>query len=522
MAIDQNGFAGDQHEVLAFLGNPASHGGKPVECVQTHGNYIFLSSDEAWKIKRAVRLPYLDFSTLAKRQAACAREFEVNRHFAPDLYLGCVAIRRSTSGTLCFGGTGPIVEWAVHMRRFEQAALLSKIAATGVTDDLARALAEVVFAAHRHAPAIASKDGSSALLRLVDSVTTALVASDAIGKEQSRSLTDLMRQSLRSTMALLDERALEGFVRRCHGDLHLANIVVWQGKPVLYDAVEFDEAIATVDVLYDLAFLLMDLEKHNQPRAANIGLNRYLLLSGADADLNGLAALPLFLALRAAVRAMVTLDKLALAGVQHKSSEVTLAQHYVASALEYLNPPPARLVAVGGFSGTGKTTLAAALAPTLGAAPGALHLRSDLERKVRAGVAEFDHMPDTAYSPSARKEIYRALEHKAGLALAAGHSVVVDAVYTDATDREAIEAVAHFLQVPFNGIWLVGEPDLLAARIAARTHDASDATAATIMSQAAGGFGKLTPQWTQIPAAGPPEDICRATKHMLGLPAANQ
>ena len=393
--------AHDQAEVIGFLSDAASYAGVDrVETFQTHGNLVFLAGREAWKIKRAVKLPYMDFSTLEKRHAACAREAEVNRAFAPELYLGCVPIRRSPAGTLTFGGSGETVEWAVHMRRFEQDALLSTIAKReGIASEMAKALADVVYELHAVATHAQPSSGTAPVRRLLAALAGALSRSQVFNDQDLRRFSQAAERQLDKAAAILDERARRGCVRRCHGDVHLANIVMWQGRPVLYDAIEFDEAIATVDTLYDLAFLLMDLDRYGQRPAANLVLNRYLWRSQADLDLAGLAALPLFLALRSAVRAMVTVDRAANESESARQRDLDRARAGLATALSYLDPPAPSLVAVGGVSGTGKTTLATALAPRLGASPGAVHLRSDLERKALAGVGELDRLPDAAYTP---------------------------------------------------------------------------------------------------------------------------
>src|SRR5262249_55463375 len=200
-------------------------------------------------------------------------------------------------------------EWAVHMRRFDQSALLSVVAGrAGISNELARALAEVVHGAHRRAEPTTSWRGIAPLRDLATSIATSLCKSQIASPELAWLFAELSDAFERSA-ATLNERGEKGFVRRCHGDLHLANIVLWQGRPALYDAIEFDETIATIDTLYDLAFLLMDLDRHDQRPAANVVLNHYLWLSAETLDLRGLIALPLFLALRAAVRAMVAADR---------------------------------------------------------------------------------------------------------------------------------------------------------------------------------------------------------------------
>jgi aminoglycoside phosphotransferase family enzyme/predicted kinase len=492
-----------QEEVIAFLSNPASHAGVDrVQRFETHGNLVFLAGNEVWKIKRAVRFPYMDFSTLEKRHTACVREVEINRQFGSDLYLGCEPIACSPAGTLAFGCDGDIVEWAVHMRRFEQSALLSAIAGTAeISNDLVRELADVVYQAHQRAAPAAPFSGAATVRDLARSIPEALSRSK-IACPELTVLAGGLNERTEILAATLDERGAKGCVRRCHGDLHLANIVMWQGRPALYDAIEFDEAMATVDTLYDLAFLLMDLDRHNQRSAANVILNRYLWLGGVALDFRGLIALALFLALRAAVRAMVTADRAAQEGGQARASNLERACAYLALAIGYLNPPSPEVVAIGGLSGSGKTTVAARLAPWLGPAPGAVHLRTDLERKRLAGVGELERLPDSAYALDARKRVYQTLNNKARLALRAGHAVIIDAVFADQDLRENVEALANEASVPFRGVWLDAQPETLLKRVAGRRGDASDATPEVVRTQLQREQGQFTAEWASVDAGG--------------------
>jgi len=318
--------------------------------------------------------------------------------------------------------------------------------------------------------------------------------------------------------ARLDARAAEGFVRRCHGDLHLDNIVVWQGRPVLYDAIEFDEAIASVDTLYDLAFLLMDLDRHHQRAAANVVLNRYLWRSGERLDLQGLIALPLFLALRAAVRAMVSADRAAQKPGQTGASDLEMARAYLAAAIDYLALPGPHLIAIGGLSGTGKTTLATSIAPRIGRAPGAIHLRTDLERKRLAGVDALEPLPAAAYTPAARRRIYRSLREKARCVLLAGQSVIIDAVFAEQVARQDFEALAREAGVPFKGLWLHAGSATLRQRVAGRSRDASDATPEVVSRQLGGDLGPFTAQWTVVDAGGTSQQTLAAAEAALRDP----
>jgi aminoglycoside phosphotransferase family enzyme/predicted kinase len=509
----------DQSEVIAFLSDPSSYPERleKVERCETHAALVFLAGDEAWKIKRAVRFPYLDFSTLEKRHAACLREVEINRGLAPEIYLGCVPIMRRSDGRLALGGKGDVVEWAVRMRRFDQAALLSNVAEAGdISAELAKILADRVFDSHQGAAPAPHAAGRERIGRLVTSVSGALAALDPmLSQAESVQFAKRAGEQIARAGAVLDRRAAQGFVRRCHGDLHLRNIVLWRGHPVLFDAIEFDEDLATTDTLYDLAFLLMDLDIRRQRPAANVILNRYLWRSGDPLDLEGLAALPLLLGLRAAIRAMVTAQRVCLAQAGADSRDVKIARGYLRAALGYLAPAPARLVAVGGLSGTGKSTLAMALAPGAGPAPGAVHLRSDLERKSLFGVAETERLAPEHYTPATSAEVYDILYRKARAALAAGHAVIVDAVFAKAEERAAIEAVANDLGTPFHGLWLTAPPEHLLARVDQRTGDASDATPGVVRQQLAWQIGALSPPWAEIDAGGSPAaTLARASQRL--------
>ena len=285
----------------------------------------------------------------------------------------------------------------------------------------------------------------------------------------------------------LAERARAGFVRRAHGDLHLGNLCLWQGRPVPFDALEFDEDLATIDLGYDLAFLLMDIEARADRAAANRVLNRYVARSGDVALTRGL---PLWLSCRAMVRAHV-LARLGRAE----------AARYLAVAEAALDPPPPCLVAIGGLQGTGKTTLARALAPALGAAPGALILRSDEIRKRLAGCAPEDRLPPDAYTRAATAAVYAALEQGLATALAAGHAAIADAVFLDPAERARIEAIATGAGVTFRGLWLEAPRTVLEARLLARQGDASDADVAVLREAAARDPGPIT--WARLDASDP-------------------
>jgi hypothetical protein len=503
------------------LSDPASYPAEPkqVDRFETHGALVFLAGEGAWKIKRDVRFPYMDFSTLENRRVACAREVEINGRLAPEIYLGLTPITLNHDGRLQLGGTGEIIEWAVHMRRFDQAALLSHIADAGpIPSDLAVALADVVFESHHAAPPASRDGGAERVGRLVASVQRTLATlTDTFDATAVQHLGESTGIALRRATTILNKRAAAGFVRRCHGDLHLNNIVLWRGRPVLFDAIEFDEELATIDTLYDLAFLLMDLDNRGRRGVANVVLNRYLWRSGAELDLQGLATLPLFLGLRAAIRAMVTAERAQQESADDGVRDRQRARNYLQAANAYLAPCPSRLIAVGGLSGTGKSTLARRLACELGPTPGAVHLRSDLERKRLQGVEETVRLAPETYTEAARDRIYAVLYEKARDVLAAGHAAIVDAVFAKPEQRASIEAVATELGVPFHGLWLTAPPERLIERVAARRGDASDATSEVVGHQLGWHLGAFAEAWKEVDASGSAEDTLQKARDALAL-----
>jgi aminoglycoside phosphotransferase family enzyme/predicted kinase len=505
-----------QAAVVTLLGDPATFGlsVEDVKRIDTHGAYVFLAGERAYKIKRAVKYPYLDYSTLERREAACRTELEVNRHFAPELYLGVVPIMRR-SGRLALGGEGEPVEWAVEMRRFRET-LEEAAKRDGIDDALARALGEAVAVAHQTLPLVEAKLWIDALGKYVDDAAEAFAgAPDVVASKDGAALIEVLRASLGHNRQLLSMRGKAGFVRRGHGDLHLRNVAVIAGRPVLFDAIEFDPLIASGDVLYDLAFLLMDLVDRKFERAANIVFNRYLLAAGMEEHLDALAALPFFLVLRATIRARVALDKRKLVSGKERAVAEDEAREYRALAAHLIAPPKPRLVAVGGLSGTGKSVLASSLAPFLQPAPGAVHLRSDIERKRLFGIAETERLPEAAYAQDVTAKVYSRLADLARRTLHAGHCAIVDAVHARPQEREALEAVAKEAGVKFDGIWLDAALDTRVARVGARVADASDADAKIVREQEKFDEGRVA--WTKVEAGGALAEVTAAVRRELNL-----
>jgi predicted kinase len=314
----------------------------------------------------------------------------------------------------------------------------------------------------------------------------------------------------------LRERARQGFVRRIHGDLHLGNIVLIEGRPVLFDAIEFSDIIASGDVFYDLAFLLMDLFERGLASAANIVLNRYLIETRRIENLDALATLPFFLSMRAAIRAKVTAARLERAADADRRSIARAARAYFDFALRAIAPPRPALVAVGGLSGTGKSKLARMLAPAVEPMPGAVVLRSDVERKALFGLSETEKLPGSAYTDEVNARVYATLADKARRIVAAGHSVIADAVFAKPRERAALAEAAKSARVPLQGLFLTADTATRLSRVGVRVRDASDADTAIAQAQEGYDLGHL--DWATVDASGTPE--ATLTRAQAALAAA--
>lgn len=504
----------DQTEVVEFLSSASTHGGAAVERIETHASIVFLAGAKAWKLKRAVRYDYLDFSTPERRRAMCAAEVRINRRTAPALYRGMVAVTRTADGSLRLGGEGVALDWLVEMSRFDQENLFDRLAVRGLLDaDLMRPLAAGIARFHLDAERRLDHGGRAGMAWVIDGNDAGFAEHGAAMLDPAlcTRVTAEARRALERHGDLLETRRSSGFVRQCHGDLHLRNIVLIDGSPTLFDAIEFNDEIACTDVLYDLAFLVMDLCHRRLTRHANVLWNSYL---GATGDFEGVPLMPLFLSCRAAVRAKTSATAAHLQTEAARRSELQgLARDYVAMALDLLRPPPPCLIAVGGFSGSGKSQLAQALAPHVGAVPGAVVLRSDEIRKRLCGVEPLARLGPEGYSPDASRRVYAAAAERAGVLVRGGHAAIADAVFGHPADREAMEHVAAAAGVPFVGLWLDAPESMLIARSAQRHLDPSDADADVIRRQHTEGTGSI--RWNRIDASSTLEQVRRAAAAVL-------
>lgn len=461
----------EQREVAAFLSSLA--GTAPLE---THISAVFRGAETVWKLKKAVRLSFLDFSGLDARRHFTQREFALNAPAAPGLYRDVAAVVRTPDVGLALTPTpepgADILDWVLRMGRVPDEDFLDRIAASGdLTPALLDELGDVVAGYHQTLPPAPisdqlASDPLAAMRRVVDGNAEAALSAGLPTGRVGAWQTEVKRQ-LDACAPWLRDRAARGLVRRGHGDLHLGNLCRWQGRVVPFDALEFDESLATIDLGYDLAFLLMDLEHRASRAAANRVMNRYIARTG-DAGLTRF--LPAFLSCRALIKAHVAA----------RSNGTGQAFSYLDAAEAYLRPAAAQVLAVGGLPGTGKSTLARTLAPEMGRAPGAAVLRSDEIRKRLHDVPPEQKLPLSAYTEDVSAQVIQTIAAQLRDAASGGQAVVADATFLDPAQRQLITEAARAAGVPFTGIWLVAPLAVLEQRIAARVGDASDATIAVL------------------------------------------
>ncbi|WP_440994960.1 AAA family ATPase [Arhodomonas sp. SL1] len=507
----------EQRDAVDFLSRPDSSGlaDVDIERIDTHSAVVFLVGDRVYKMKRAVDLGFLDFTTLQARHRYCEREVALNRRTAPTLYLGVSALTREADGAIAFGGAGEPFEYVVVLRRFDQRYLLDRMAGRGELDaSLMIALADRIAGFHETAEVVAG-EGAAAIRRTIEGNRESFAAlpEGMLDAAAVARLTEVSLARCEGLAGRLDRRAAEGRVRVCHGDLHLQNICLFEGEPTIFDCIEFNRELSDIDVLYDLAFLLMDLDHRGHGDLANTVFNRYL---DRRDEADGVAALPLLLSMRAAIRAHVSGQAARVqADAAARDERRGVAAAYLEHALSLLAPAGPHLVAVGGFSGTGKSTLAYGLAPGLDPAPGARVLRSDVLRKRRYGVDPEEALPEEAYRPEVSEAVYTDAFEQAAALLADGHSVILDMVFDRPEDRARAEAVAARADVPFAGFWLTAPRDVLAKRIRSRSGDASDASVAVLDRQLRRDPGPMG--WRELDAAREAAAIAAEARGCLGL-----
>jgi len=512
-----------QDEVSRFLSRPLSHGPNVdrVKLVETHVSKVFLAGKRAYKMKRAVKFSYLDFSTLDKRRDACDAEVAINRHTAPGIYSGVVSVCRD-GGRLVLGGktTGDVVEWLVAMDRFDEDQLFDRRAQRGeLKRRCMEELAEHIAKFHGTAAVRPAAGGYSGIRMIIDNNVESFAGVDAGVFTRS----DVQRMNagacdfVAKLAPVLDVRRDAGAVRQCHGDLHLGNICLFDNRPALFDAIKFNKIVSEIDTLYDLAFLLMDLDFRGLRREASFVFNRYLDAIGHGLRLPGeFLVLPLFLSMRAAIRAHVCEAKVGmLSNSDMWLKRASEARLYLQMAIDYLEPVKPCLLAVGGLSGSGKSRMARELAPDIGIAPGARVVRTDAVRKRLVGVGLDQALGADGYTGEMHRRTYEAFYDEIRDTLAQGQSVIADAVFPNTGQRRAVADIAMGLGVPFQGLWLEAPLKVMEKRVAERRGDVSDATVEVLRQQYAYDLGAI--DWPRADSGGTRDDSVVAGRRAAGL-----
>jgi len=461
------------------------HGCGPIRVLHTHLSVVALTGEFAYKLKKPMDYGFADFSTLERRRHFCAEELRLNQRTAPDLYLDVVPLVRAAAGWR-FGVPGEPAEYAVRMRQFDAAARLDQVAARGaLSDAIAEALAQSVAELHTRAEVAGGELAVSYPARLADAIGHNF--EHLPDTAQERALRAAFDEHLKQQRPLLEARAAGGMVRDCHGDLHLANMCLWQGRPLLFDCIEFNPGLRIVDVLSDVAFLYMDLQERGHPAHAQRVLSLYLEQTG---DYLGLPAWPLFVAYRAHVRAKIAQLTLSAPGVPEAERQHHVEQRnaYLKFAAETLAQPRGGLVLMAGLPGSGKSTVALRLA----CESRGVRLRSDVERKrLHANLPGQE-----LYGDALGRLTYATLLAHARAAIEGGQTAILDATHIRRSNREPGLKLAAELDVPVCIVHCSAPLEELRARIRARRtegHDISDADE-RVLEMMAGQFEDFSPE----------------------------
>lgn len=463
------------------------HPVKDLQLIETHISWVILTGDFVYKIKKPVDFGFLDFSTLEKRRVFCAAELRLNRRLAADIYLDVVAIA-GTFKTPIISTTGKVVEYAVKMRQFAQSAQLDHMLAAGKLDaGHMEAIALMVADFHQTIP---MADASMAYGNKVQVYHPVAENFKQINQHldtalYAESLTSLQIWNVASLIKLgatLAQRKANGFVRECHGDMHLRNLAWLERGPIAFDCIEFNPQLRWIDVISDIAFLVMDLQQRKNYQLASRFLNSYLEITG---DYAGLSVLSFYLCYRAMVRAKVAALLLAQDNIskEEKKSSLAAFESYLELARSYTLPASPKLIIMRGLSASGKSTVAKKILEILGA----IRLRSDVERKRLFNIAQSEHasaeMNAGIYSTAASQQTYEKLRELAEQIINSGYSVIVDAAFLQHEHREPFQNLALQLNVCYVIVEVTAPVEVLQQRMTERINDVSDADLSVLKHQ---------------------------------------
>ncbi|MCL4747818.1 MAG: AAA family ATPase [Burkholderiaceae bacterium] len=473
-----------QQILIRALRNPSvfPHAADRWQLIETHISWVVLCGPYAYKIKKALDLGFLDFTTLVKRRFYCEEELRLNSRLAPDLYLAVVPVT-GTAAQPQLGGPGAAVEYAVKMRRFSQCGLLSDMARHDrlkdthidqIVTQVAKFHLEIPCASaeapygtpdHVHAPVL---ENYVQILEHTD---------DPRHVQWINDLKVWTDRQHRRCYRQFERRKQQGFVRECHGDMHLGNIAMVDDAPVIFDGIEFNPDLYWIDVMSEVAFLFMDLEGHDKRDYAFRFLNGYLELSG---DYSGLQVLPYYLAYRATVRAKIASIRLIQDSGRDTSQSLEELERHLKLAISYTQPQRRVLLITHGLSGSGKSTLLAPISEHMGA----IRIRSDRERQRLFGKGERDGVAagigSGVYSSDATLQTYATLENLAQGILESGYPVIVDATFLTRSQREPFKLLARRLEVPLRILFFHADAAELKRRVEARRRNGRDISEADL------------------------------------------
>ena len=489
---------------------------EPIKLIQTHISYVLLTGEYAYKIKKPLDFGFLDYSTLEKRRHFCQEELRLNQRGAASLYLEVLPIAQ-VGDRFQFGGKETAVEYAVKMRQFPQEMLLSQLFERGeLTEGRLLELAEVVAAYHLKAE-------TNDYIRTFGEIAKIRPAFDQnyeqtevyIGGPQTQTQFDLTKaytdRFFDEQQALFVERTGQNWIRACHGDLHLGNICLWQDQLMLFDCIEFNEPFRFVDVMFDIAYIVMDLVVKQRADLCSVFLNHYVEQTG---DWEGLQILPLYVNRQSYVRGKVTSFMLGDPSVspEAKAAAENKAALYYKLAWDYVQPQQGQLILMSGLSGSGKSTTARRLAQHIGA----VHIRSDAVRKHLAGVPLNQPGDPDLYTPAMSQKTYDRLLNL-GITLAKqGYSVILDAKYDRQAHRQAAINQAQAHNLPLQILHCTAPADVMRDRLQGRTADIADATVAVLAQQTLDPFTDLEQPYVK------PIDTTRDVGEQLGRIVSEQ
>ncbi len=478
----------DDALVEALRGLLRARLGRPVRRIDTHISWVLLDGEHAWKVKKPLRLGFLDFSRIEVRRRCCEEELRLNRRLAPSIYLDVLPVRGSVAaprlepeaggasdGAAANDGDGPPIEYVLRMRQFAPGALFSeRLAAGRLAPEEVDRLALRLAAFHTAAP-VAGADTDFGGAALVRDTTMDVIAGieSRLRSPEAHGLGRWCDSQATRLAARFEARRAGGRVREGHGDLHLANLVVLDDDVTAFDCIEFDPGLRWIDVISDIAFVTMDLRAHGRRDLAFRFLDRWLESTG---DHDGLAVLRFYEVHRALVRALVALIRSGQGGAGGVAPE----PDHLGTARDIAHGADPRLLVTHGLSGSGKSHVSARLLERAGA----IRLRSDVERKRLFGLGALDRTAALAatevYGPETTRRTYARLREAAREALLAGYPVIVDAAFLRRAEREEFRALARELGAPFTILECRAHPDVLRQRVRARGERGDDPSEADV------------------------------------------